>query len=430
MHALLATAVAAAAPWSAPVTLSAAHDSIDRPGVIFTGNGTTLASWSWQDGRDASARTGADSVVRGPFDGTFHTPRVVTPSQRARRGTELVGTAAIGRRGALLAQVRHVRANPLLRDADRLQVATARASSGFGRRVTIATGPQMLRVTLAGNGRGGAAIAWWERTTGHSHLRVAVRRPGEGFGAPQLLAGTGFGDVAVAVAPDGDVLVAWESRGRIRARTRVAGGESFRPADTVAAGAPKADVEAGVTASGRAAVAWAAQRATEGGERGPVTYAAAVRRAGRMRFGAEQLLERQAASHVAAPLRLVLEPEGRATVAWAGLPGVRISSTGAGPRFGDARTVSPAGAAPSDLVAGARGRRPVVWVDAANHVGASYAPAGETFGAAEAISAGPEAREARAAFDPHWRRPTVVWSERRSGSARSVARASTRRSAR
>jgi hypothetical protein len=429
MHALVA-AVVAAVPWSAPVTLSPSHGSIDRPGVLFTGNGTTLASWSWQDGRGTSARTGAGSIVRGPFDGAFHSRRTLIPSQRARRGSELVGTVAVGRRGALLAQVRHVRANPLLHDADHLQVAAGRASSGFGRRVTIATGPQMLRVTLAGNGRGDVALAWWERTTGRSHLRVAVRRAGQGFGAPERLAGTGFGDVAVAVAPDGDVLVAWESRGAIRARTRPAGRDSFGSARSVAGGAPKADVEAGLTANGRAVVAWAAQRASEGGERGPVTYAGAVRRAGRARFGPVQVLARQGPRHRAAPVRLAVEPGGRATVAWAGLAGVRISSTGHGPRFGVPRTVSAADAVPSDLVYGARGRRLVVWIDAGSDVGASYAPAGETFGAAERITAGHEAREARAAFDPHWRRPTVVWSERRIGSERSVARASTRRSAR
>jgi hypothetical protein len=429
MRALLAASLLAAVPWSAPVTLGPVHDSIDRPGLVFTGSGSTLATWSWQDGRNASGRAGAQSAFRGPFDGGFRSTSAIIASQPARRGTELIGTAAIGRRGVLLAQLRHVRANPLLRDADRLEVATGGATSGFGRRVAIATGPQMLRVTLAGNDRGDVALAWWERTTGSSRLRVAVRHAGERFGAPEVLAGSGFGDVAVAVAPKGDVLVAWASRNRIRARTRAAGRPSFGPADVVAAGAPRADVEAGLAESGRAAVAWAAQRASEGGALGRATYAAAVRRAGRTAFGRVQVLERQGASHVASPVRLAVEPAGRATLAWAGLPGVRIASTANGPRFGRPRTVSAAGAVPSDLVAGPRGRRLVVWVDD-GRVGASYAPAGETFGAAEAISAGPEAREARAAFDPHWRRPTVVWSERRSGSARSAARASTRRSAR
>src|SRR6201999_570138 len=97
----------------------------------------------------------------------------------------------------------------------------------FGRERLIASGPQMLRVTLAGNARGDVAVAWWERSA-HSRLFVAVRRHGHApFGKPVRLASRGFGSVAPAVGPRGDVLVAWESGGVIQVRSRSAHGARF-----------------------------------------------------------------------------------------------------------------------------------------------------------------------------------------------------------
>jgi hypothetical protein len=109
-----------------------------------------------------------------------------------------------------------------------------------------------------------------------------------------------------------------------------------------------------------------------------------------------------------------------------------VADAPAGRLFGLGRDVSPAGsdARPADLVAGAGGRRLVVWVtgspDGIGAIGAAYAPLSADFGPPETISAGPQARVPRAAFDPRTGRPTAVWSERRPGATRTVARAATR----
>jgi hypothetical protein len=199
------------------------------------------------------------------------------------------------------------RLDPLRPDAFRLRAG--------GR--PVATGPQMLRATLAADASGDAAVAWWERAR-QSRLFVAVRRRGRPFAAPRRVAGHGFGDVAVAVGPRGDVLVAWESDGVIRARTRAPHGARFGATTVVTrSGARGADLVAGLSRRGRAVVAWGAQRRSSGGETGRITYAAAIRRAGGTRF-AVTVLERRPASLLAQPVALAVEPSGRATFAWTG----------------------------------------------------------------------------------------------------------------
>jgi hypothetical protein len=420
--ALLAPAAHAAAPWSEPQTVSAAHEFVDPVAVAFSANGAGLASWTYQDGTDAHATTGADAATRPAGASAFAAQHRLVAPRRTDRATVLVGVAAFGAGRTLRATVERRRLDPLRPDAFQLRAG--------GR--LVATGPQMLRATLAADATGDAALAWWERAR-QSRLFVAVRRRGRPFAAPRRVAGHGFGDVAVAVGPRGDVLVAWESDGVIRTRTRSPHGARFGATTVVTrSGARGADLAAGLSRRGRAVVAWGAQRRSSGGETGRITYAAAIRRPGGTQF-AVTVLEHRPASLLAQPVALAVEPSGRATFAWtAGR--VRVVTAAPGAPFGGPQDVSGPDAVLGD-VAASGGRRALTWVvgtadDGSGRIEAAYAGAGATrFGPPEVVTAGPQARVPRVAFDPATGRPTVVWSERpltTPGVPKTVARAATR----
>lgn len=427
---LLLTPAAASADW--PAHRLSAHALVDRPRISFTGNGTAFASWTWQDGTGRGARGGASSAVRGPGWSAFEDERALVPARPLRRPITLVGAEAYGRDRVLVARIRTVSGA-----VQRLEVQDGAAALRRTPPRIVASTREFLRTTLAVNARGDAALAWWERSGGRSRLYASVRRAGGRFGAPVRLAATGFGDVAVAVGASGDVLVAWESGGAVRTRTRARTRRVFGPVRRAgSAPAPQADVEAAVAPNGRAVVAWAAQRATEGGELGPIAYAAAVRPASAARFRHEQVLETQAGgARRAAPVRLVMDPSGRATVAWTSFDGaderVAAARTRGGLDFGGARMISAPGAdaRPAALATGSDGRLLLVWVAGAEETGrieASEAPPAGEFGPPEVVAAGPQASVPDAALHPRTGRPTVVWSERPAGATRSEARAATR----
>jgi hypothetical protein len=234
------------------------------------------------------------------------------------------------------------------------------------------------------------------------------------------------------------VLAAWEARGVIHTRTLAAGHSRFGPDQRANhRAAPQADIQAALAPNGRAAVAWAAQRLTEGGAMGTITYSAAVRGVAHGRFDLERRLETQPGVRLASPVRLAMDSHGRGTVAWAGATAagalvVRVADAPPGRPFLAGRDVSAPGAdsRPAGLVAGPGRRRLVVWMtgtpDGLGSVQAAYAPPAGDFGAPEIVSPGPEARVPRAAFDPVSGRATVVWSERPPGERDTFARAATR----
>jgi hypothetical protein len=264
---------------------------------------------------------------------------------------------------------------------------------------------------------------------------VALRRAGHAFGAPRRLATGRIRSVAAAVGASGDVLVAWDARGVLRARFKPRNGASFRSTDTIRSqSAFFADLHPVVTLNGRAVLAWSAQFASEGGERGPAFFEAAVRVSHGTRFRRAQLLERvDSPQGEERPIDAVAESFGGVTIAWTGANGVvraaRVEQSGA---VGPAQDLGPGFL--SDLATGPGGRDVAVWddgVDApASTVHAATADAGMPFGAPEAVSpAGEDARFGHAAFDPRSGRPTVVFSDRPRGSTapiRTFAEAATR----
>ena len=408
---VLPAAAAADPPWSATQNLSLPHLFVDPVAITASGDGTALASWSWQDGTGASARTGSSLASRAPGASTFGTERA------APSGT--VDIAGYAQTRAIALTDRAI--GPANVGRTRLQVAFGTTSGTFGTPRTIADGPRLVRPVLAVNARGDAAIAYFQdRGVADDRVFVSVRRAGGSFGAPFQVGHGSIRSVAVAVGPRGDLLVAWDARGTIRARYRSPNASGFQPIETISSDPTFfAQIHAAVADAGRCYLAWSAQFLSEGGTRGPVFNEVAVRPSGH-RFRAAQLLERDAETRSQEPIALATE--GRdATVAWTGFDGanarVRVASTDPNARFGAPQDVSPAGrdGVVSDLAA-AGGTRLVVWDNGsfdANQVFAAVAAPGAAFGAPEAVSAAQEARAGRAILGA---RPTVVWTNRPAGS--------------
>jgi hypothetical protein len=412
---LLAVALPAVAvadpPWSPAQNVSLAHLFVAPVAVTASGDGTALAWWSWQDGTGQSANGGSSLASRPAGAGGFGPERpapanVIDVAAYAQtRAIALtdraIGSAAVGR--------------------TRLAAVFGSTSGAFGAPHTIADGPRLDRPVLALNARGDAAIAYFQdRGVDNDRVLVSVRRAGGSFGTPFQVGHGRIRSVAIAVGARGDLLVAWDNAGVIRARYRAPSSTGFQPIETISSDPTDfAQIHAAIADGGRCYLAWSAQLLTEGGSRGPVFNEVAVRPSGH-RFRAAQQLERDDESRSQAPIAIATE--GRdATVAWTGFDGVnarvRVASTDPAARFGAPQDVSPAGrdGVVSDLAA-AGGTRLVIWDNGsfdANQVFAALAPPGAPFGAAETVSAAEEARAGRAILGPL---PTVVWTNRPAGS--------------
>jgi hypothetical protein len=437
-----APSAVAAPPWSAPQDLSTAHTFVDAPALLFSGRGTALASWRTQDGVIAIGTVGADAATR-PAGATRFGPErpIATARTQAQRPPLVVGAVPYASSRTLAATVRPELA---IGERTRLAVVFGDDTGRFGTPRTIAVQDGLRDAGVAADAAGDAAVAWFQDVgVTNDRVFVALRRPGGAFGAPIRLATDRVRSVSVAVSPRGDVLVAWDARGTVRARIRRAGARSFDTTQSIASRpAFHATLRTAMTARGRAYVGWTAQRLSEGGGVGPFTAEVAVRPVGAARFRPAQLLEEQSRGAVQAGVDLAVDGED-ATFAWAGLYAglerIRVVSTNTAAVFRGLQDVSPAGVGAVDpTLATDGGRRLVAWVQTppADETGvgsvlAALASAGGTFSAAEAITTGPAARTPDAAFAPGGA-PTVVWSNRPAGGTvplaqiKSYAQASTR----
>ncbi len=398
----------AAPPWTAPQRISAAHTFIDAPGVVFSGDGTGLAGWSEQDGVGDDTRRALAQATRPPAPAApFGPPRPAPEWASAARAT--------------YAQTRIVTA---LNDGVNLAAAFSRIGGPDPTPLTVVQGRRIVAPTLAANPRGDVALAWFDDRGIHTdRVQVALRRPGGRFGRPITLATGRIRGVTVAVGARGDVLVAWDARGVVQARLRRPGRRSFGSTDTIRSqDAFFATLRAAVTPNGRAVVAWAAQKLTEGGGPEPGFVQAAVRPAGQARFREAQLLEQVPTTVVVGTASLALEPDGAALLAWSGREGnaslVKVARTDAAARFGTPVAVSP----PDDgtlvplAAVGPGGDAVVAWFGAPDNDSALFAsarPAGGAFGPPEVVGGVDERVSAAAlAYAPNSGFPTAVWSAR------------------
>ena len=416
---LLLAPAAARAQWRGQ-TLSSPHSAIDSPSVIVGGDGGALAWWRFQQGLGNGSRAGTEGAVRAPGAAGFGHPFAIVPARSIDRPlTTVAGLEPYGARSAILALILPGPGNP---PQSRVGVRFGKLDGRFGRVRTIARAPaySILRASLAVNARGDAALAWFEnRGVRTDRVYVALRRAGHGFGRPRRLATGRIRSVAAAIGERGHALVAWDARGVVRARFKPRG-RGFGATETIRSqDAYFADLHAVVTAAGRAVLAWSAQFASEGGERGPAFYQLAARRAGAGRFGEARLLDVVAAPQEARPIDLVPDGAG-AAVAWTGTGGrVRVIRHGGPPQ-----DLGPGWL--SGLAAGPDGRLVAVWDggvdDPASVVRAAVAGGpGQPFGAPEDVSAaGRDSHLGAAAFLGV--RPLVVLSSRE-GRGQPVAQA-------
>ncbi len=354
------------------------------PAVAVSPEGRAIVAW-WQ--RDAALAPTRDVVQirrRASFTAPFIGP--VTLSRRASNFEARTDAAAAGGGLALVAWTEDARSVAL--------------------RVLPRTGPAPPATVLAegdvvaidplevGIGATGAAVAAWTRVSVPAGpvIRLAVRSAATGaWSGAGDLSGPGARHPAVAVAPDGSALVAWDRGGRIEL--------SAIGADGVVTGAPTTLSVAGsdarlpavaVNAAGDAVVAW-------------------------YQDGAVTVSERAAGGAFGAP-RAVSAPGGFPEIANLGAPSVGLAADGravaawrqrlAG-HFRVAAAIRPAGLGwdPPALLSPAASRnagRPALAVDAAGHAVVAWSqPAGvsqssirartlaripSAFGALEAVS--------------------------------------------
>lgn len=420
---LLVFAPAADAAWTGQ-DLGAPHTFVDDPGVIVAGNGGTLASWRFQQGLGNGSRAGFEGAGRAPGATAFGAPFAIVPATSINRPlTTVAGLEPYGKSGALLALIAPGSAGA---PQARLGVRFGSIGGRFGKLRTIrrARAYTIARASLAVNARGDAALAWFEdRGVRTDRVYVALRRAGKAFGKPRRLATGRIRGVAAAIGARGDALVAWDARGVLRARLKARTRAGFRATDTIRSeDAFFADMHPVVLPSGRAVLAWSAQFASEGGDRGPAFFQAATRAAGARRFAQARVLDAVTAPLPggARPIDAVADGDG-AAVAWTGTGGrVRVSRRGGPPQDLGPGVLS-------DLAAGPGGRLVAVWdggvEDPQSVVRTAIAGGpGAAFGPPEDVSpAGREARFGHAAFLAD--RPVVVLSSRAAGGGDSVAQA-------
>ncbi|HEX8122413.1 MAG TPA: hypothetical protein VF549_14215 [Solirubrobacteraceae bacterium] len=408
---------AAAPPWTGEQDVSRAHLFVDPPRAIgFTGGGAlTLARW--QDGIGEEATTGTAIAVRAPGASAFSPPR---PGP-----AHLVDVAAFGNRFVAL-----------LQPSDRrLRIAYGRADGSLGPSRPLASGRRLAGAHIDAAPDGTIAAAWFDdRGFAHEGVRVAVRRPGHGMGRTLAFRTRRTFRVAVAAARGGRAIVVWNERDVVRARVKGAGRASFGGTQTIrSAPAYGAFTRAALDASGRAVVAWSAQRLTEGGSRGPALLEAAVRPAGARRFRRAQLVDRRTPEQGAPPFDLARAPDGRTALAWAAGAELRVAFTDGGDRFGAPQALSVAGReAGGPALAAGPGGWAVVWSAIAPptlsgdpaQVYAAFAPAAAEgddaplqtplFGPPEPVSEDHEANAGDVVFTD--RGLLAAWSERPEGS--------------
>ncbi|MEA2312339.1 MAG: hypothetical protein QOE28_2307, partial [Solirubrobacteraceae bacterium] len=185
---LAAPAAAAAATWSAPQNVSSAHEFVDSPGLVVSGDGTALASWTTGDGTGNSSLAGMGDASRAAGGAAFGASHGLLPRTRIDRRPYLgTGPVAYGRNGAILAVQRAVVRNPL-DGRIRLAVRFGHTGGAFGAGRVVRVAKGIRSVSLAAAPSGAAALAWFEdRGVRTDRVYVSLRAPGGRFGAPRLL---------------------------------------------------------------------------------------------------------------------------------------------------------------------------------------------------------------------------------------------------
>ncbi|QEC49529.1 hypothetical protein FSW04_19445 [Baekduia soli] len=196
--ALLVAAAVAAAPAEAGVStpkVVSPRGLVVQESAVGAGGGRVAVLMG---GLAATVRGSAGSVQAriGPASRLGHPQRLGTGGTGLRVAVGADGTA-------VAAWITHARGGPAV-----LQVAVARAGHGFGRAQAISRAGSLALGGVGVTPSGRAAVTWRRGVSGTPVL-LAVAAPGGAFGAPQPLGTSRQYAPALAVGPDGTIVVAW-----------------------------------------------------------------------------------------------------------------------------------------------------------------------------------------------------------------------------
>jgi hypothetical protein len=403
------TFFAALAPWAAPHEVASPPSHVAfRPiaaGVEFNAAGRGAVAWVTESTADeigdriaaAAAPKGADVFGAGVIAREAERVGASTTGNLALYGSSRIAFAGItsGERPAV--------------------GLTTLSALGGGRRLTLLHDRRARSSYAAGNARGDLAVATLASRRGGFSLGdlapfLAVKRAGRRSGRAVRIGGFGpvSGALDVAMNDSGDVLVAWERRGRVLARVRHRG--RLGPVQRLGRGHDPR-ISAAIAAGRRATVVW--QTAT--GVR--------LARAGRGgRFRIRRLVERTDVGRGALACGVRLVEVAYATrrdpvAAWTARAGdhLVVRATSLGTSTGQTVSDPAQDGCLDDLATGPDGEAAVLWsqgrVDMPQTLaGAVRDPGGAAFSAPETITATARAGAAFA-FDPATGRLVAAWAD-------------------
>lgn len=295
-------------------TISDRTHSAAQPTLDVAPDGTAVAGWAWHD----PAGWRAQVAIRRPGQPRFDPPQTVSPPapriNRINPRPFVRVAAGEGGRAVLTWQVQTGGDAPL-------HVLTAGTDSVFGSDQVLAGGGRFADVALAVAPDGAVQVAYLGQTNGPTSLRVASGTAGAPLGEPTVLATGGKGtssgpEVATAFSADGTTTVAWgkpgnsyEEGGALEVFTRAPGG-AFGPAQTLAQAAHGIVMDGGP--GGSAALAWMTSDERAGQPHWAV-HAATRPQAGGA-FGAAQQLSDDATNGLWPTIAIT--PEADAIAAW------------------------------------------------------------------------------------------------------------------
>ena len=419
-------ASASATPDLAPpvsVAQAGPRTSVEVPTIAFASSGRALLTWNYRVG--SFGHSGQQAVERRP-DGSFGAVREL--------GSWIEPPLVYkGDRAFALVQKRQ-------QGTRRVRVVFGSTTGRFGAERTIHTGPPEAVRTVtraAANAHGDIVVAHLTVQPDGARRLVLLKRPaGRRFGRatvvdehPACVPGVCAGDyltggLAVAIGSRGDLVVAWEDGGAVKARVHRAG-QRMGPVVRLGKGY-ETTVHAAVSSRGAAWVAWQSFPADGGTGRGSLTIRLAVRPARARAFRSPRELDRVHPTYVltgGGHTRLALDPRGAGFVAWSHPVGdttqVRLASFDREGRRIGARTLSASGtkARLDDLVTSRRpGEALALWTreTVTEEHNASRPMFGliDTRGAyadERIVSASEQVGSAAASFDPVTGAATIVW---------------------
>jgi hypothetical protein len=429
---LLALAAAApaapAATWTAPQTVSAAHEFAGPILTTTAFDGSAVAVWPWQDNVGDDAIGGWASATR---------PSALTPTDFGTERAAPDGTAQIGAfaRTQVLALAEQATGHPGPTGAINYNINVAFAPTGgaFGTRRTLATAPVLGTPRLATSGAT-ALVTWIEvtRTSTGAIRRVvrAIDRRNGAWGKAYTLSGTGRANtITAAASTNGDQVVVFDRDGTVLARVRRHGG-GWGALTTLATanGDTQWQLAAAIDARGQVRVVWRRHQLSRSGTPGVTAIETAARLVGRTTFTTPQTLTANGASaFTLAPI-----PQGWAVADVEHDQPILHRTTG-GSAFAAAQAAAPAqsGTRGADVTWTPVGGITVAWVQPLNTLTDGIARAAsfenDAWSPVEDVSPAETVHDVALVADTRAGQPVALWTARPSGTPPSVVRSATRR---